>query len=516
MRISIVFVCLSGIIFLSILSCGLSPENETPAPSDVRQTNSSALPAGGENNLYQALSLTEENASSKTGVLSLENGGNSLVTRLWLFRQAKRTIDIQYFSFARNLTGLIACDYVVQAADRGVKVRLLIDEAAGKMNQREIKILDLHDNIEVRIYNAGLKLGRADKKLKYMTKNRNRMMRRMHNKTVNIDGVAAILGGRNISDEYFDFDHSYNFRDRDVLLLGKAAKDVTRSFEDFWNDKLTVTCEELVGKTKKEFSVPALFEKLHTFAADTTYFSQRMREKVDSFPGEFRKLHQKKEFMWLDHVHFVSDKPGKNDDREERKGGISTDTMLYLIRHARKSIDIHTPYFITNEEGRQLLKETVARGVRVRVLTNSLASIDNPSAFSAYQNDRKKNLETGIELYEFRPDPEVRFKIMMPEVQDDLHYDPTLGFHSKSMIVDGGVAVIGSYNFDPRSANLNTECVAVMRSEKIADVLFKYMDEEYLPQNSWRISEDFNPDSKASVKKKVKVVTGKAIPKELL
>jgi cardiolipin synthase C len=466
--------------------------------------------------IYRSLQLDYSRSESATGVLSLESGGQSLVTRLWLFEHAEKSIDIQYFSFARNITGLIACDYIVRAADKGLKVRLLIDEAAGRMNAREIKILDLHENIEVKVYNPGFKLGRLDKKIKYGLKNRDRLMQRMHSKTLNIDGEVVILGGRNISDEYFDFDHKLNFRDRDVLLMGRAARAAKRDFDRYWSDSLTVTCTELLGKSKKKFSVDALFEKLHRFAADTAYFSSRMRALVDSFPSTFRKSRHAGAFQWVNKVAFISDKPGKNEDRDKRKGGLCHDSVMSLIQSAKRSLDIATPYFITTKETRNILRETVARGVRVRILTNSMASIDNDVAFSPYKRDRKENLATGIELYEFRPDAAERFSLTIPEVQASLHYEPVFAYHAKSMIIDGRVCAIGSYNLDPLSANITTECMAVIRSPEITAHLARYFEEELKPENSWRITRDFNPDSKAPLKKKAKTTAGHVVPRGIL
>jgi putative cardiolipin synthase len=466
--------------------------------------------------IYKSLRLQEENLKHNTGIMLLEYGEGSLITRLWLLTEAKHSIDIQYFSFARNLTGLIACDYLVRAADRGVKVRLLVDELSGKMNSREIKILDRHENIEVRVYNAGIRVGRADKKLKYLIRNRRRLTRRMHNKTFTIDGQAAIIGGRNISDEYFDFDGKFNFRDRDVLLLGKTAKDVEKSFMDFWNSPLTVACSELVGGTNKKFSIDALFAKLHEFKSDTARFSKRIRERVDSFPLSFKKCISTGDFQFANSVSFVSDIPGKNEDRKNRNGGICDDTIVSLIKKAKSSIDVQTPYFITTDEARSLLKETVDRGVRVKVLTNSMASIDNLIAFSPYKRDRKRNFKTGIDLYEFRPDAAERFTIMSAERQAEFHYDPVIGLHSKSLIIDDHISVIGSYNLTPRSVNLNSECVVVIRSKQISDKLSEYFHEEFLPRNSWHVTKIFNPDKKASLKRKIKVFFGHLVPKKAL
>lgn len=483
--------------------------------SNQNSNKKSAFVNQDRSDIYSILHLSKEELQNNTAVYSLENGGKSLAARLWLISHAKQSIDIQYFSFSRNVTGLIASKYVVDAADRGVMVRLLIDEAAGKLNRYEIKMLDAHENIEVKLYNAGLKLGRVDKKLSKLISNYNRLQRRMHNKTFVIDGQAAITGGRNISDEYFDFGEKYNFRDRCVLLVGKAAVSAKTSFNMFWNSELSVKAEDLIGKSKSPFDVGELFERVNKIANDTVSYAPALRKYVKAFPSEIVEARKAKEFLIIEPVCFISDVPGKNEDRG-RKGGITTDSIISLIRSAKHTLDIQSPYFITTQEGKELLRETVARGVKVRVLTNSMSSIDNEEAFAAYKKDRKENLANGIELYEFRPNAAVRFTLMIPDVQEKDQYKAAMGLHSKTMIIDGKISVIGSYNLDPRSANYNTECIAIIRSPEFSKNLSEYVEKEYLPVNAWRITNQFNPDKEAGIKKRIKTSIKSIYPKKLL
>jgi putative cardiolipin synthase len=473
-------------------------------------------PSSENPSIYAELKLPANDLEVKSGIYTLENGGKSLAARLWLMEHAQKSIDIQYYSFARNVTGLIACQYVVSAADRGVKVRILVDDVAGRMNSYELKVLDAHPNIEIRVYNAGIKIGRIDKRLKNTLSNRNRILRRMHNKVMYIDGQAAITGGRNISDEYFDYSGRYNFRDRDILVFGKATTQFHESFNEFWKDSLTVTAESLVGKGEKGFTLGALFGKMKKILNDTSEAAPHLRKHILDFPGEIATAKQEGKLLVLDNVTFISDVPGKNEQKPDRKGGRTTDTIVSLIKSAKHTIDIQSPYFITTDEMKKLLHETVARGVKVRVVTNSLASTDNHEAFSGYQRERQKNLCTGVEIYEFRPDPAVRFTISVPDVQSKLHYKAVYGLHSKAMIIDGEITLIGSYNLDPRSANLNTECIVVTRSKEAAKNLSVFVEEEYKPQNAWLITKDFNPDKEASFKKRVKAFTRRVIPKRML
>jgi putative cardiolipin synthase len=471
-----------------------------------------------------SLSLTKELASvaarmeNSNGVYVLEDGGGSLITRAWLSEYAEKSIDIQYFIFSTDNVGLIACDYLVRAADRGVQVRIIVDDIMVEAGAHEILMMDSHENISIKVYNPGVNLGKnIYSKLKKFATNFRGANQRMHNKTFNVDGKIVITGGRNIADEYFDYDHEYNFRDRDVLLLGKVAKDVGRSFEEFWSDPLSVAVTELVEEPEDNFADPLRFDRLHQYACNPENFWPQVRDRMQKLPDAFHALQASGKLAWTDSVTFVSDVPGKNDGSGGLKGGgLSTDTLMSLVQKATKTIDIQSPYLITTELGRRLFRAAVNKGVKIRILTNSLASTDNLEAFSGYQRDRKKLLETGVSIYEFRPDAAERFKVMTGALQEKLDFMPVFGLHAKSMVIDGKTTVIGTFNLDPRSANLNTECVAIIHSRQIAEGVLKGMDEEFKPENSWHTTLESNPDAEAGLKKRTKTLTKRLVPKSIL
>jgi putative cardiolipin synthase len=358
----------------------------------------------GSGQLTGLLGLPAEKLSVTTGLYSLEDGGKSLVARAWLCDHAAKTLDIQYYIFSKDNTGLIACDFIVRAADRGVKVRLIIDDITVKPNSREIGLLDSHPNIEIKVYNPGVKLGKLSERIKKIAANAGKLHRRMHTKTIIADGQAAITGGRNIADEYFDYDRKYNFRDRDVLLFGKEVKNVELCFEDFWKHPLSVAYSELANENKKKFRDPRRFDRLHIYACDTAHFSNKMREQIRNYPTYFKSLQSSGEFDWVENAFFVFDPPGKNEDRPDNKGCVTLDSLVALIKRAKKSVVIQSPYLILTDEGKTLFRETVGRGVKVKVLTNSLGATDNYEAFSGYQRDREAVLATGIDVFEFKPD----------------------------------------------------------------------------------------------------------------
>ncbi|MBI3235454.1 MAG: phospholipase D family protein, partial [Bacteroidetes bacterium] len=418
---------------------------------------------------------------SKTGVYVLEDGGGSMVARAWLSEYAEKTIDIQYFIFSTDNVGLIACDYIVRAADRGIKVRILVDDIMVEATGQELMTIDAYPNIEVKIYNPGVNIGKNifDKIKKYATDFRS-ANQRMHNKTFTVDGKVCITGGRNIADEYFDYDHEYNFRDRDVLLLGKVVSNVQSSFDLFWNHKLSVDVKQLVLNKEERRIDTSIFNKLHQYACNPQNFWPQVRERIQNLPQAFKHINETGELVWLDSVYFVTDTPGKNNGMNDlRGGGVTTDSLIQLVCRAKKTIDISSPYLITTELGLKVFKEAVERGVVVRIMTNSMASTDNMEAFSGYQKCRKDLLKAGVKIYEFKPNAAVRYKIMTGALQSAIKFTPIFGLHAKSMVIDGNVTVIGTFNLDPRSANLNTECFAMIYSTKIANGVLAGMEEEF-------------------------------------
>lgn len=398
-----------------------------------------------------------------TGVYALEEGDVSMVARAWLTGAAERTIDVQYFIFTGDNIGLIAVDYLLRAADfRG-------------FNQR------------------------------------------MHNKTFIVDGQVVITGGRNIADEYFDYDHEYNFRDRDVLLLGGAAGDVQRSFEEFWTSALSVPVASLVRSDVAPMDTAVAYRYLHDYACDPRNFWPQVRERIAAVPTAFDRIRKSGALVRSDRVTFVTDQPGKNAGTDGIGGsGRSTEALIRLVREAKRSVTIQSPYLVTTAVSQDLFREAVARGVKVRILTNSLASTDNLDAFSGYQRERAALLDIGVEIYEFKPDAAVRRQVMTGALQTTLDYAPIFGLHAKSMVIDDQVAVIGTFNIDPRSANLNTECLAVVRDARIAGDLARAMAVDMQPENAWRTTANFNPDGTVRLGKRVAVWFRCVVPKGVL
>jgi cardiolipin synthase C len=498
-------------VFVFTLACTSKKDHKT---ENVDFCSKIKLKEAGK--LSQFFNNLNDSLKIKTAVQVLEDGGGSLITRAWFTDQAEKSIDIQYFIFSVDNVGLIACDYLVRAADRGVKVRLLVDDMMVDSDIEDILTLDAHPNIEIKIYNPGVNLGKnIFKKIKKFSTDFRAANLRMHNKTFIVDQKIAITGGRNIADEYFDYDHEYNFRDRDILLMGKEVNTMQNSFSEFWSSPYSVEINK-ISNIKIAYNKKA-YDKLHQYTCNPENFWPQVRKELDDFPNRFSKLIKSPQLVWTDSIKFVSDQPGKNNGKNGLAGGgETTKKLINLINNGKISVDIQTPYLITTEVGKVVFANAVKRGVKVRILTNSLASTDNLEAFSGYKRDRAELLKTGINIFEFKPDAQERFKMMTGALQKKMNFTPIFGLHAKSMVIDGRIAVVGTFNLDPRSANLNTECFVVVNSKMVAQEMLINMNIDFSKENAWQTTKNFNPDNQVDLKKRFKVMSRRVVPKSIL
>ena len=460
-------------------------------------------------NCEACIALMEE----KTGIYILEKGEEALMGRAWLAQHAEKTIDIQYFIWSTDNIGILAAEMLLRAADRGVTVRVLVDDFLIDAEDKTLLLLAAHPNVHIRIYNpkytVGISFFRRMANLVFDFRETNQ---RMHDKTAIFDGVAGITGGRNMADEYFDFDHEYNFRDRDVILLGSAVQDMSTNFNEFWESSLAVPAEQLlddmgIGLSEDEAQIK--YEELHAYASDPTNFDPAIRAAIEDMPKFFPKMLQA--MVW-EEARFISDKPGKNTGESGLSGGgESTQALISAVKDARHSILIQSPYLILPKGGIELFAELHSRGVRIRISTNSLASTDNLEAFSGYHKQRSKLLDAGIELYEYKPHPQIQAELVERYPQLALK-NPIFALHAKSMVIDDSKVFIGTFNLDPRSANLNTEVGVLIDSLKLGQQLKRSIERDIKPENSWRTTSSFDPDKEVSRGKRLKLRLLKLLP----
>jgi putative cardiolipin synthase len=446
-----------------------------------------------------------------SGVYVLEKGEESLLARAWLADHAQTSIDIQYFIWSTDNIGILASEALLRAAERGVTVRILVDDLLIDAPPDALLALALHPNIDIRIYNPKITVGTSRiKRISNVVTALRAVNQRMHDKTALFDGMVGIVGGRNMADEYYDYDHHYNFRDRDALVMGPVVTEMAGSFGRFWESPLAVPVEKLLAKKLKKITperMNAIYADLRAYAEKPDNFAPEVREALRNLPQKFNGL--LREMVW-DEVRFLSDMPGKNDRHSGLSGGgLITTELATLLRSAKARVTIQSPYLIMPDGGLDLFRQLVRQGVEVRISTNSLASTDNLMAFSGYRKQRRSILKSGVKVYEYKPEPAIRGELMerYPKLAKNA---PVFAIHAKSMVIDGALLFIGTFNLDPRSANLNTEVGILVNNPWLAAQVERNMEQDMLPENSWNAAD--NPDRFASAAKRRKVKLLQGLP----
>jgi putative cardiolipin synthase len=291
---------------------------------------------------------------------------------------------------------------------------------------------------------------------------------------------------------------------------------VSASFEQFWSSPLSVPVEQLydgIGLMQKhvevdDAEVQDIYRKLHAYAAAPENFAPDVREAIETTPEAFPRLSA--QTTW-GAVEFISDLPGKNANKFSLGGGgLTTSALAHLVETAHETITIQSPYLVASDAAIELLRGAVTRGVRVRINTNSLASTDNLMAFSGYRSQRKRLLQLGLEITEFQPEPAAQ-RVLLERLTAANRIKPIIALHAKTLVVDHQLVYIGTFNFDPRSANLNTEAGAIIHDAHLAQAVEQAISLDMQPGNSWDAARD-DPDSHASLGKRSKVRLWQLLP----
>ncbi len=478
------------------------------------------LPLSGRAALDAPMAFVDRQIAShvgQSGVYVLDTGMEALVARAWLADHAQNSIEVQYFIWSTDNIGILATEALLRAADRGVRVRVIVDDLLIDAPDKSLLALAKHPNIDIRIYNPQHSVGTPlHKRALNVVKDFRGVNQRMHDKTFIVDGKLAITGGRNMANEYFDYNHEYNFRDRDALLLGEVVKTMQASFDRFWGSELSVSVEALydgLGLMQKNVRVDdeeikRIYRELHEYANSPDNFAPEVHAAIEATPSSFPRLAE--EVVWGD-AKFISDLPGKNKNwMSFGGGGLTTTALAQLVEGARDHIVIQSPYLVLSDKAMALFRKTTARGVRVRINTNSLASTDNLQAFGGYRKQRDILLKMGLEIYEYKPDPEAQRQLMQ-QVVTMKDKPPVFALHAKTMVVDSKVVYIGTFNVDPRSENLNTEVGVIVHNEGLARAVEAKIETDMRPGNSWNAATD-QPDQYVPISKRNKVRFWQTLP----
>ncbi|MDI3306891.1 MAG: phospholipase D family protein [Acetobacteraceae bacterium] len=419
---------------------------------------------------------------ARTGAGLVPDGISAFALRALAARKAVRSLDLQYYIWRDDFTGRLLAREILAAADRGLRVRLLLDDVYVAGADRTLAVLAAHPSIEVRIFNAASwrRWGRLGFALE-MLLGRWRLNRRMHDKLWLADGVLAILGGRNIGNEYFDASGDFNFRDLDLIVAGEAAADAVAIFERYWRDELARPVESFRSVRRAGRKLPALRRLLR--AAAHLPEARPFLERVRSAPAIRRILAAEDDLVATDAVQILADPPEKATGDSIGEG--LADAVHAALGSAEREVLLISPYFVPGERGLAMLTGLARRGVRISVVTNSLAATDVVVVHGGYARYRRALLEAGVELYELKRSGREGIGIFGSR---------GASLHTKAFAVDGELIFVGSFNLDPRSAKLNTEMGGFVRHPVLGERMRAEHDRLADPGRSYRVT--IGPDGR--------------------
>ena len=467
---------------MSLSACASLPARQPMARSE-------ALAPAASGPLATALLPAVRERAPLSGFIPLESGLDAFAARLWLVDRASSSLDVQCYIWRADRTGRWLLERMRAAAERGVRVRLLLDDNNGSAELDALLTrFDAHRLVEVRLFNPYPHRGGIGRIWDLATDFK-RLNRRMHNKVFTADGLATTLGGRNSGDEYFGHDDAMQFSDLDVLAVGPVVLPVAQSFDAYWNSASAYPLAEL----QRWVTTPPSAEAAEADAR-ATLEAQRYATSLADKPRVERWRARgplPADFSW-GKAGLVVDPPDKVLDQASPREMIMP-RLERVLGRAERSVELVSPYFVPDADAVAGFRALRERGVRVRVLTNSLAATDVAAVHAGYAERRRALLAAGVELYEFKPKPGEAQEARVAGRQRGR----LLGFassseaslHAKSFVVDSERVFIGSLNFDPRSEWLNTEIGLVIEHAGLAKAMSVAFDTE-VPQQAWRVSLD--------------------------
>ena len=441
----------------------------------VTRNSSMALENPKMTSAYKFLQDDLEKHSGKSGFVLLDSGESAFTSRNAMIQIAEKTIDVQYFIWENDITGAILINQLIKAAERGVRVRLLIDDVHSGGRDFGMAKLNTLANFEVRLFNPFE--DRNFRAFEFIG-NMSRLNHRMHNKSFIMDNTFAIIGGRNIGNKYFGVSADVNFRDLDVLAAGPIVKDISQSFDVFWNSEWAIPIQAISKKQPSAKDVHKGLQNLQEYIdkqKDFPYPIHRTEEEI------YQRMNTaKNQLIWAD-AEILYDDPAQKIDTDTGYQGIIPHLRQW-VDDTQEEILIESAYYIAGPTGAERARDLHEKGIKIRVLTNSMATNDVAAAFVFYAKYRKGLVENGIELYELRPDLNSQRKFWSL-----LASKSSASLHTKVIVFDRKKTFIGSFNLDPRSVDINTEVGLLIDSPELAEKVITYMDVGIRPSDSYRL-----------------------------
>ena len=429
------------------------------------RTETTALADTATTRLGRAVAADVAANPGKTGIHPLPEGNAAFAARVVLAAAAEKSIDAQYYIWHGDQAGYLLFEALWRAAERGVRVRLLLDDINTGGLDPTIAALDAHPNIEVRLYNP---LVLRDARLLNVLADFTRLNRRMHNKSFTVDNQVSIVGGRNVANEYYEAGSGVVYADLDVIAVGAAVPEISREFDLYWNSPSAYPAASLVGAPGPD-GAANLEARFAATRADPE--SVAFVEAARTTPLVRDLLGGRLTLEWT-RARVVYDDPAKTLDTTARTDVLLLPELMRTMGHPEKTLDLVSPYFVPGEEGTAALVALAGRDVKVRILTNSLASSEAGVVFAGYAKRREDLLHGGVQLYELKTTAAREARHGKSRVGSG----GSTGLHAKTFAVDRSRIFVGSFNFDQRSALLNTEMGLVIDSPGLAQRLAERFD----------------------------------------
>ena len=434
---------------------------DAPLPAPEGRGASGTLSDPGDTRLGRGIGPKVVKHPGESGIYAMPNAHEAFAARVLLARAADRSLDVQYYIWHRDMTGTLLMEALCAAADRGVRVRLLLDDNNTSGLDTILAMLDSHPNIEVRLFNPFVT--RKSRALGYLT-DFARLNRRMHNKSFTADNQATIVGGRNVGDEYFGATNDVLFADLDVLAVGPVVDEVSRSFDLYWSSESSRPVEGLLPagppETREALSSDA---RRIEGSAEAVGYTGALRNST--FVRELTE--GSLEMEWAV-AHAYSDDPAKGLGKAPPEG-LLTSRLERVLGPPATEFELISPYFVPTAEGVAWFEDMARRGVKIKVLTNALEATDVPFVHAGYAKRRKALLKAGVKLYELRRSSGAGAG--RPPRSQGGSGSSGSSLHAKTCGIDRARSFVGSFNFDPRSAKLNTEMGVVIESARLAQMI---------------------------------------------
>ena len=471
-----------SLLFITLSATGCAAKVQVPIEPSyaLADTQATRLGAG--------IAKVAQRHAQPSGFYLLSNGLDAFVTRLLLMEAAEASLDVQYYLFHDDTTSKLFTYYLLRAADRGVRVRLLLDDFGHAGQEELLSALAQHPNISVRLFNpfTNRRLPYVDFITRFSVAHR-----RMHNKSFIADNQAAIIGGRNIGNTYFAADEYTHFADLDVLGVGLFASEVSDAFDVYWNHSLSIPVQQFADAPSSAL-VSARYQLVKARETETSRAYLARLEVLQLI----EELKRGELSMYWAESDLIYDAPDKILNPSKDTNGHMAPALKKLLGDAHSEALIVSPYFVPGKKGVASLARWVSEGAEVTVLTNSLAANDVPLVHSGYAKYRRPLIEAGVNLWELQP------RGKQTKRNKDAIGSSKASLHAKTMILDRNTLFVGSMNLDPRSVNLNTEIGVLIYSQPLAEFASDAFLAE-LPAHAWRLDIHSNVDEESRSKQLV-------------